>query len=163
MAEAERAIGIVNAGLREHAEECVASEREAGSHGKEHGSEEEAGDFAADAFGDEWSEGAIGGGDKRAGKADAFWLVGVEEGRSGAALQDFGEFPTEIDGVANASVHALAADGAVDVAGIAEQESAAGAEVFGDAMRDAVDGEPVNGGDGERRAGVLRVGGDRRR
>ena len=58
--------------------------------------------------------------------------------------EDGGELPGEVDGVADAGVHALSADGRVDVRGVAEEEDAAAAEVFGDAVMDAVGGEPVD-------------------
>ena len=61
-----------------------------------------------------------------------------------AVAENGGELPGEIDGVADAGVHALAADGRVNVRGVAEQEGAAVAEVFGDAVVDAVGGEPVH-------------------
>ena len=70
-------------------------------------------------------EHAVGGGDEPAREGDAFGFVGVEQSCGGAAVQDVGEFPGEVDGVADAGVHALAADGAVDVGGVAEEEHAA--------------------------------------
>ena len=59
-------------------------------------------------------------------------------------MEDVGQFPGEIHGVADAGVHALAADGAVDVGGVAEEEHAAFVEVIGDAVVDVVGAEPVH-------------------
>ncbi len=53
-------------------------------------------------------------------------------------------FQREVHRVADAGVHALPADRRVNVRGIAEQKGAAVAEVLGDAMMDAVGGEPVD-------------------
>ena len=53
------------------------------------------------------------------------------------------ELPAEVVGVLQAGVHALRADRAVDVRGIAEQETAARAEALGAAVMDAVGREPV--------------------
>ena len=59
-------------------------------------------------------------------------------------MEDVGQFPGEVHGVADAGVHALAADGAVDVGGVAEEEHAASVEVIGDAVVDAIGREPVH-------------------
>ena len=60
------------------------------------------------------------------------------------AVQHGGELPGEVHGVADAGVHALAADRAVDVRGVAEQEGAALAEVLRHAVVHAVGREPVH-------------------
>ena len=54
--------------------------------------------------------------------------VGVEQFRRRLALRHGGEFPPEIERVVHAVVHALAADGNVDMARIAGQKGAAFAE-----------------------------------
>jgi hypothetical protein len=93
-------------------------------------------------------------------EGDALRLVAVEQALVGGALHDGGEFPGEVDRIAHAGVHALAAGRTVDVAGIAAQEHAPGAEVLGDAVVDAVGREPVDIVD--RNAGVaLDIGTDR--
>ena len=73
-------------------------------------------------------EGAIGRRDQAPREGDALGLVGVEQRGVGASVQHRGELPGEVHGVADAGVHPLAADGAVDVRGVAEQEGAALAE-----------------------------------
>src|SRR6185369_10989887 len=101
---------------------------------------DEAGDVAG-AGGER--ECAVGGFDEAAGEGDAFGFKAVEQRRRGAASEDVGQFPGEVHGVADAGVHALAADGAVDVGGVAEEEHAALTEFLGDAMVDVVGAEPV--------------------
>ena len=57
-------------------------------------------------------------------EADALRLVGVEQTRGGACVEHGGELPRQVHGVADASVHPLAADRAVDVGGVSQQERA---------------------------------------
>jgi hypothetical protein len=47
----------------------------------------------------------------------------------GAPMEHRGKLPGEIDGIPDAGVHALAANGTVDMGGIAEQKGAAFAEM----------------------------------
>src|SRR6185437_1013231 len=141
---AEIARAVVDVDLRDGAEE-----KRAGSLRTEQCGQDARNDLQADeegevAVGGDGGEGLVGGGDKAARKGDAFRLVGVED-RSGCAVAEHGgELPGEIDGVADAGVHALAADRRVNVRGVAEQENAAVAEVLSNAVVDAVRGEPVH-------------------
>ena len=86
----------------------------------------------------------IGRRDQPSRERDALGLVGVEEHAIGATAQHGRQLPRQVHGVADAGVHPLAADGAVDVRRIAEQERAAAAEMIGDAMVHAVGREPVH-------------------
>ena len=61
-----------------------------------------------------------------------------------AAGQDRRQLPGEIDRVADAGVHALAAGRAVDVRGVAEQEGAAVAEMLGHPVMHVIGREPVH-------------------
>ena len=54
------------------------------------------------------------------------------------AVHDGGELPGEVHRVADAGVHALSTDGAVDVGRVPEQEHAILAKMIGYAMVDAV-------------------------
>src|SRR5690606_29592929 len=92
-----------------------------------------------------------GGVEDPGGQGAAFGGVGVEQAGVGAAVDDEREFPGEVLGVADAGVHALSADGAVDVGGAAGQQDAAAAVVGGQAPVDAEDRGPH----GFAQAGVL--------
>lgn len=64
-------------------------------------------------------------------------LIGGEELGAAPAAERCGELPAEIDGVADPHIHAEAAEGRVQVAGIAREERAAAAVAIGDeALRD---------------------------
>ena len=64
-------------------------------------------------------------------------LIGGEELGAAPAAERCGELPAEIDGVADPHIHAEAAEGRVQVAGIARQEHAVAAVAIGDeALRD---------------------------
>ena len=70
-------------------------------------------------------EHAIGRRDQAPRERDALGLVGVEQVRVRAPADHRGELPREVHRVAEPGVHPLAADGAVNVAGVAEEEHAA--------------------------------------
>ena len=89
-------------------------------------------------------KGAVGARDQPFGKCDALRLVAVEEAAVGAALDDRGQFPRQVDRVADAGVHALAAHGTVDVRGVTDEKRAPDAEMGGDAMMNMVGGKPVH-------------------
>ena len=59
-------------------------------------------------------------------------------------MQDGRELPGQVDGISDAGVHALPADGAVDVRGVAEEEGATLLEVVRDAVVHMVRREPVH-------------------
>src|SRR5439155_19496445 len=54
------------------------------------------------------------------------------------------QFPREIHGVADPRIHALPADGTVDVRGVADEKRPTGTETVGDAMMHAIRREPVH-------------------
>ena len=141
---AERAVAVVDADLGDGAEHVgggwlVKSK----TRGRTRGDDVEADEAGEAAGAGGERECAVGGFDEAAGEGDAFGFVGVEQFCGGAVVEDVGQFPGEIHGVADAGVHALAADGAVDVGGVAEEEHAAFVEVLGDAVVDVVGAEPV--------------------
>jgi len=59
-------------------------------------------------------------------------------------LQHCSELPREIDGVADSGVHALTANGAVNVRCIAQQKCAAVPEFRNDAVVDVIRREPID-------------------
>src|SRR5262249_18858363 len=65
-------------------------------------------------------------------ECDALLFVAVEQRVGRIARNRLLQLPCEIDGVADASVHALPTSGAVDVRRVAEQECAAFAEMLRD-------------------------------
>ncbi len=71
-------------------------------------------------------------------------LETVEKAVIGLALQHGRELPGEVDGIADAGVHALSACRTVHMRGIAQQEDAAMPEAFGDPVMNAIGGEPVD-------------------
>src|SRR6202012_2271707 len=135
---------VVDGGLRDGAEEGRAHALRGGQAGKKARDDLEGGEARELAVGGDGGEGLVGGGDEALGEGDAFGLEGVEDGRGRAIAKNGGELPGDVHGVADAGVHALPADGRVDVRGVAEEEDAAAAEVFGDAMVHAVAGEPID-------------------
>ena len=91
VAPAQRTIRIVNSCLRNQPKCCVARGCEANSDREYQGHDETPRDFSADAFGNQRREGAIRGRDQGSGEADAFRLVGVQQRRIGAPLNDVRE------------------------------------------------------------------------
>ena len=77
-------------------------------------------------------------------EGDPLGFVGIKERRLGKSTDDGRELPGEVDRVADASVHALAAHGAVNVRGIAKQKRAALPGTVGDPMVNTVCGKPVD-------------------
>jgi hypothetical protein len=71
-------------------------------------------------------------------KGDALRLVAVEKAWISAPLEHRCELPGEVDGVSDAGVHALLADGAVDMGGVAEEEGAAFAEMLRHPVMDVI-------------------------
>src|ERR1700732_1288461 len=130
-------ITIVHIGLRERQEHqpprrAKAEERR---HQQRHETDAyEAGDGTV--FVDEL-EGPVSGCDQPAREGDALRLVAVEKARIGAPLEHRGELPSEVDGIPDAGIHALAANGTVDMSGIAEKEGAAFAEMLRHPVMDA--------------------------
>src|SRR5262249_58202435 len=55
-----------------------------------------------------------------------------------------GQLPGEVHRIPDSGVHALAADRAVDMGGVTQQERAPFLEAVGDAMMDAIRREPVD-------------------
>src|SRR5207253_9367605 len=90
---------------------------------------------------------AVGGSDQAPREADPLRLVAVEDVRRRPPAQRRRQFPGEVDGVADAGVHPLAADGAVDVRSVAEEKGAALSEARRDAMVHVVRREPVHAPD----------------
>src|SRR5206468_9221799 len=86
----------------------------------------------------------IGRRDQAACEGDALRLVAVEQRWIRASVQNRGELPGEIHGVADAGIHALTTHWTVNVGGVAEQERATLAEPIGDPMVHVVGREPVH-------------------
>ena len=84
-----------------------------------------------------------------AGEVNPFGLVGVEEAVRGAPIDDGGNLPRQVHRVADAGVHALGTDRAVDMGRISHEEGTALPEPAGHAMVHVVGGEPVDLGDRE--------------
>ncbi len=98
------------------------------------------GDNASPGHQDEY---AIGGGDQPPGKGDPLRLVGIEQAGRRGFLQHGGKLPRKVHGVADAGVHPLATDRAVDVRRISQQKRASSAEVVRDAVMDPIGREPI--------------------
>ncbi len=79
-------------------------------------------------------EHATGRRDEPPREGDALRLVRVEEVCLRAPTQHRGDLPSEVHCVAEACVHALPADGAMDMPGVSEQEDVAFAKSVGHAM-----------------------------
>src|SRR6202043_2722993 len=62
----------------------------------------------------------------------SFCLIGIEQFRRSPTLQNALQLPTEIDRIAKTRVHAVAAVGCIDVAGIARKINAPSAVAFRD-------------------------------
>src|ERR1700737_532407 len=71
----------------------------------------------------------IRGRDEAPRESNSFRLVAVEQGGVGSALDDGGDLPAKVHGIADAGIHALTAHGTMNVRGIAEQERPTGVEV----------------------------------
>ena len=154
------ALAVVDADLGDDAKgdplQPSAAQREGRDPG-EHLRAEQAGEAAV---GDDQPERPVGGVQQAARDRDALVRVGIEQGRRGPALDDERQLPGQVVGVLQAGVHALRADRAVDVGGVAEQEAAAVAEARGAAVMDAVGGEPAAGLERQAGAGFGAQGGN---
>jgi len=89
-------------------------------------------------------ERAVGAGDEALGKCASLGFIRIEHAGIGSALHHCSELPRQVDRIADAGVHPLAADRAVNVRGVAGEECAALPEVGDDAMVDVIRGEPVD-------------------
>ena len=76
-------------------------------------------------------------------ESDTLGLVGVQQCVRRATGKHGFQLPGEINGVADARVHALPAGGAVDVGGVAKQKRASFAEMLRHAVMDVISREPV--------------------
>jgi hypothetical protein len=76
-------------------------------------------------------------------RSDAFGLIAVEERVGRAAFENCLQFPSKIDRVANAGVHALSTGRAVDVGRVAEQEGSTFPKAFCHAVMDAIGRKPI--------------------
>ena len=99
-------------------------------------------------------EAAFGGAEEGFADRGAFGFIAVEESGAGS-VGDGGEFPPEVGGILHAGVHALAADGRVDVRSVAGEEGVAGTVVLGLLVVDVEGGNPVGGADGDFDAGLV--------
>src|SRR4051812_24392593 len=79
VAMAQRAIGIVNACLRNKAEYRVTTRREAYRHREYERRDESSRDLAADPFSSQRCEGSIRGRNQRSGEANALRLVSIQQ------------------------------------------------------------------------------------
>src|SRR6185312_11976683 len=115
-------VWVMNASLQNCAEYRVAAQTESCCHTENKRRKNLPGEFAYDALSDKSCKGAVRSRNKRARKADAFRIVGVEERWMGAALVYMRQLPAEVHRIANSGIHSLTAGGAVDVTGIAGEE-----------------------------------------
>ena len=90
----------------------------------------------------------VGGRHQSLCETDALALVGGEQRLLRISPEHRRELPGQIDGIPDAGIHSLSADGTVNVRCIAEQEHVAPPEVGGDAMMHVIGGEPVDLADG---------------
>lgn len=141
---ADRAFAILDADLRGEAEHISASGGELDEGGEDVGHEKAANEGGENTAAGDAGEGAVGGGNEGASEGEALRLIAIEDFGSGAARNDRGEFPRQINGVTDAGVHALTAGGAVDMAGVAADKGVVDAEVVGDAMVDFIGREPIH-------------------
>ncbi len=91
------------------------------------------------------AERPVGDADQAQGDGPPFPFVPVEGVRAGVAEDDVGEEVREVLGVLQTGVHPLTADRGVDVGRVTGEEHRAPTEPLGDAVVDAVRGEPVDG------------------
>ena len=89
-------------------------------------------------------EHTIGGRDQPPREGDPFRLVGIEQALRGISLQHRRELPRQVHGVADARVHPLTADRAVDVSGISQQERASFPEAGRDAVVHMISRKPIH-------------------
>ena len=78
------------------------------------------------------------------GKGDALGFVTIEHRRIRAAVQDRGELPREVRGVADPGVHALSADRTVNVRRVTGYECMPSSKMIRDAMVHVIGREPVH-------------------
>ena len=88
-------------------------------------------------------EAAVGRVQQPARNGNALGLIGIEQSRIRVPFDDERELPREIVRLLQARVHALRADGAVDVRGVTQKKASPVAEVLSGAMMDAIGGKPA--------------------
>ena len=89
-------------------------------------------------------EGAIGGGDQTAGEADPLRLVAFENPLRRPPAEHRRQLPGQVHRIADAGVHSLSTDRAVDVGRIAEEERPSLLEARRHAVMHAIRREPVH-------------------
>jgi hypothetical protein len=100
-------------------------------------------DIGEPTLGGRHAEGLVGGSDQPARESDPLGVIGIEEGVGRTSRQHGRQLPCQVDGVADAGVHALAPSRAVDVSRIPQQKAAALAEVVRHPMVHVIGREPV--------------------
>ncbi|KAF1858480.1 hypothetical protein Lal_00014997 [Lupinus albus] len=143
-ARGQGAVGIMDAGLRQHAEQERPHRFDAVRGRREQRRDAGAHEVGEAALRDREREHAVRRLDQLAGERPAFRLVGVDQRVGRAAAQHVRQFPCQVDGVADARVHALAAGGTVDVGGVAQQQHAPRTVVARHAVVHAVGREPAH-------------------
>ena len=93
---------------------------------------------------DHRGECAIRGRDQSPRKCNSLRLVAIEQRGTARLLERSGQLPSEIDRIADAGIHALPADRAMNMRGVAQQERASLAKLLRDAMMNAVGRKPID-------------------
>uniref|UniRef100_A0A1I7YAJ5 ABC transporter ATP-binding protein n=1 Tax=Steinernema glaseri TaxID=37863 RepID=A0A1I7YAJ5_9BILA len=137
-AEAQRHQAVVQAQLRDRAKQQAARLGECRHARYQHRCQAGTQQVGDAAIGGSEGEHLVGGGHQAPGEGHALDRVAVEQVVVGLALEYAAQLPGQVDCIADAGVHALAAGRAVHVRGVAEQEGALLAEMPGHAMVYAV-------------------------
>src|SRR5579883_957460 len=112
--------------------------------GKHEGCDARPQDVCNPAFGGGKRKDAIGGRNQPTREDDALGLIAVEQGIGRVSVDHGGELPGQIDGIANAGVHSLAAGRRMNMCSITGEEGAALPEMLRYPMMDMIGREPVD-------------------
>src|SRR5215831_7764574 len=141
---AERAVPIVNSRLGYQSKNGMSAQSKARGNAHKKRRQNPSRELALESFGNHRCEDTVRGRNQHPREADALGLVAVEEHRAHAALQHLREFPAKIDSIADSSIHALTAGGAVNVSGVSQEKCAADPKPTGHAVVNAIRGKPVH-------------------
>jgi hypothetical protein len=134
----------VNLRLRDESEKGAPRDRQPRRRNEAERCDEAADKLAGEAGRHYGGEGAIGRCDQSARKRDALRFKTLENVLRRPAAQHAAELPAEVHRIADTRIHPLTARRAVNVRGVAQNESSSVAKALGDAVMHAIDRKPID-------------------
>src|SRR5580700_9292635 len=143
-AAAQRTVAVIHGDLRHRAKDGSTDGWNSDQTGRENWNGFGAHETGEGSIASHRSECAIRGRDQSPRECDSFRLIAIEQRRTARLIECSGQFPSKIHRIADAGVHSLAADRAMDMRGVAQQERSTLAKLLRDAMMNAVGRKPIH-------------------